>query len=303
MACLAMEKCDRPFATGSSRQVDATRAFWRLAGIPLDELLGYMADCGQRLLDANEMPRPNTATVSGESALLNSGVKVAEFRPSDGSSTKRGKQTRGPGMPYTARSVFKGKLTGNPTNTALAVITSSPHGRLAVQGDQGAEFIYAHLNSKPDFVGVAGSRGNRCRAGVVEGAASEWPNCRRLQMELINAYHIGKRKRSVGERKPNEGGRNRRDSTRSCGRNGCGTWSAKATVQRLADAVKAWHRSRVALPHILIDGPSGSGKTTFVMVLLNELHTHVTDSGRPGAFQPAHYCLPHQRRGRLNCFH
>jgi len=75
---LAMEKCDRTLRDRLVEAVDRHVPFGELAGIPLDELLGYMADAANGL-DAMNAKAQHRDVKPANLLLLNSGVKVADF--------------------------------------------------------------------------------------------------------------------------------------------------------------------------------------------------------------------------------
>src|SRR5262249_55514212 len=137
---LAMELCERTLQDRLAETLGEKQP-----GIPLDEVLAYMSDAAAR--QKRSPPRYQ----AGQSAALDSGVKVADYGLAKALEQTVASNSGAGTLAYTAPECFRGELTQQSDQYSLAVTYYHlRRGRLLFEGNQ-AEIMYAHLELEPDL--------------------------------------------------------------------------------------------------------------------------------------------------------
>ncbi|MBL8797585.1 MAG: protein kinase [Planctomycetia bacterium] len=179
---LAMELCD---GTLQDRLAEALGQ--DLPGIPLDELLNYMADAANGLDALNAKQVQHRDVKPANLLLLDSGVKVADFGLAKALEQTVASNSGAGTIAYLAPECFNGELTQQSDQYSLAV--SYYHlrtGDLLFQGNQ-AQMMYAHLNLKPDLSRLPPTERFVLARALSKEPGERWRDCKAFVSELKKA--------------------------------------------------------------------------------------------------------------------
>jgi serine/threonine protein kinase len=179
---LAMELCDRSL---QDRLMEALQE--NLPGVPVDELLKYMADAANGLDALNAKQVQHRDVKPGNLLLLASGVKVADFGLAKTLEQTVASNSGAGTVAYLAPECFRGKLTQQTAQYSLAVTYYHLRtGELLFKGDQ-AQIMYAHLESEPDLSGLLPAEGTVVARALSKKPHERWQDCKAFVNELIAA--------------------------------------------------------------------------------------------------------------------
>jgi Fe-Mn family superoxide dismutase len=182
---LAMELCDR---TVLDRLAEAL--YQKLPGIPLQELLSYMADAANGLDALNAKQVQHRDVKPANLLLLNSGVKVADFGLAKALEQTVASNSGAGTLAYTAPECFKGQLTQQSDQYSLAVTYYHLRtGHLLFKGDQ-AQVMYAHLEVQPDLSRLPPAEGAILARALTKEPHRRWRNCKAFVNELFVAANL-----------------------------------------------------------------------------------------------------------------
>ncbi len=179
---LAMELCDRTL-----RDRLAEALYQNLPGIPLEELLNYMADAANGLDALNAKQVQHRDVKPANLLLLNSVVKVADFGLAKALEQTVASNSGAGTLAYTAPECFKGKLTQQSDQYSLAVTYYHLRtGHPLFNGDQ-AQVMYAHLELEPDLAHLPPAEGVVLARALSKEPGKRWANCKVFVNELTVA--------------------------------------------------------------------------------------------------------------------
>ncbi len=191
---LAMELCEKSL---QERLGEALRD--KFPGIPLAELLRYIADAANGLDALNAKHVQHRDVKPANLLLVGSGVKVADFGLAKALEQTVASNSGAGTVAYLAPECFKGRLTQQTDQYSLAVTYYHLRtGDLLFTGDQ-AQIMYAHLELEPNLSDLPQAEQMVLARALSNDSTKRWPNCKTFLDELMASAKIAVQEDWIGK--------------------------------------------------------------------------------------------------------